>query len=99
MTAVQDGPQPPAYPSVQVPKRALLAMLEVFKPSSGRAVHVAYDLLQTSTIVARGLLANGVFELILALLARPFHASLKMIAQKVKAALLRGIHNARLDRM
>src|SRR3954470_24946170 len=97
MTAVQDGSQPSAYPSVQFPEHALLAMLEVLEPSSGRAIHVGDDLLQAVAVIARGLLADGVLELLQALLARQFHALLKVIAQKVEAAFLRGIHDARLD--
>src|SRR5438552_16990485 len=72
-------------------------MLEVLKPSAKRAVHVCDDLLQALAMIARGLLSDGVLELFQALLAWPFHALLEVVAQKVKAAFLRGVRNARLD--
>src|SRR5438445_8749284 len=76
----QDGSHSSAYPTVQVSERTFLAVLEITKPSAQGAIHLRNDLFQAFAIGPSGFLANGFFELFQTLLARPFHAALKVIA-------------------
>src|SRR6266516_7316037 len=99
MTLAQDSSHSSTYPTVQVPERTFLTMLEITKPSTQNTIHLNNDLFQAFAIGPSCLLANGFFELFQAFPARPFHASLKMVAQKVKASLLTHIHDPRFGRM
>src|SRR3989442_2647477 len=84
----QDGSHSSPYPTVQVSERTFLAVLEVAKPSAQGAIHLRDDLFQAFAVGPSSLLANGFFELFQTLSARPFHASLKVVAEKIKASLL-----------
>ena len=74
-----------------------MAMLEVFKPSCQRLIHIADDRLQTMTIAPLGMLPELISKLGFTLPARPAIASFKVIAQKIKTLL--GMNHARLGRM
>ena len=80
-------------------KRFGFAVFEVFKPSSQRSIQILADPRHAASLAAPGLPSNRVFEPVHALLARPFHALLEVIAEKVKSDFQTGIHDARLCRM
>ena len=69
-------------------KGRAMAVFEVLKPAPQRAVDVFDDHLQALAVGASRLGPNRVLELLQALLPRPLHASLEVIAQKVKASRL-----------
>ena len=92
------GSQPSTYPSVQRWEDVSDAVLEVFHPPSDARVDLPdYRLHRVASFSGR-FLSNGIFELIQALLAWPFHAPLKVVAQKVKASPLGSIDYVRLRR-
>src|SRR2546426_197349 len=95
----QDTPQPHPDPGVERSEGASMTMFEILKPAPQRAIDVGDDLLQAMALSASRLGPHRVFELPETLLPRPLHPPLEVIAQKVKAATLGGIHNPRFNRM
>src|SRR5690242_21504676 len=69
-----------------------MAVLEVLKPPSQRAIEIRADGFHTAALAAAGLLANGLFELLQAFGSRPLHAPFKMVAQEVEPPGLAGVH-------
>src|SRR3990170_7302908 len=67
VTPTQDTPQSTPYPLIQAGENALIAMLEVFKPSPEGAIHIHDDAFQRFPIRSPRLLANGLFHLLQAL--------------------------------
>src|ERR1700685_1405152 len=64
----QDAPQPHAYPAVELPERAPSSVFEVGEPAPPRSVHVVEDAPQRAADRAFRLGADGVLELVQALL-------------------------------
>ena len=85
----QNAAQPHSEPTVEVWERPFMTMFEVFKPAFQGSIDPADDLLQALPVGATGQLPQTVLEFLEALFARPSVASLEVIPQKVKAALLR----------
>src|SRR5919198_5515710 len=98
-TFAENTAQPHSHPFVLRLERGLVAMFEIFKPASQRAVHILNSNLQGAPVRAPGFPANGVPQLLNALGARPSIAPLKVIAQKVEATSDGRIHEASLLRM
>ena len=95
----QDAAQSASDVAVHGFKRRDLAVFEVLKPSARRSVEVRADPLHAASLASAGLLANRVFEPIHALLARPFHAPLEVVAKELKASGLARIHDPGLLRV
>ena len=62
LPSAEDVPQTPAQPAVQIAEGRGMAMFEVFKPASQRAVDVVDDLAQAVPVVTVGLGSDGRFE-------------------------------------
>ena len=96
----QDAAQSASNPSVQSPKRPLMAVLEILKPAFQCPVQIGCNNGHTVAVTASGLSSDRVFELLKALLAGPTCASFKVIAKKIKALpRFVGIHDAGLFRV
>ena len=67
-------------------------MLEVAEPSFQGAVQFRADSFVIPAVAATGLAPYCVFELIQALLARPFLCPFKMVSQEVEAPSLTSVH-------
>src|ERR1700757_37951 len=95
----EDGAEAAPSPAVQIAERGGVAVLEVFKPAPENPIHFPDDLVHAPGPQAPGLGPDRLFEFVQALLARPSVAALEVVTQKIKAALLCGVDNARLGRM
>src|ERR1700758_750695 len=95
----EDAAESAPDPAVQTSERGRVAVLEVLKPAPQDPVHFPDDLVQAPGPQAPGLGPDRLFEFVQALLTRPSVAALEVVAQKIKAALLCGVDNARLGRM
>src|SRR5215211_2546468 len=91
-----DAAQPLPHEPVQFSEGYAVAVLEVLEPTVQCPVHIFDDGLHAPRAHTSGLLPDCFFELVQALLTRPACATLEVIAQKIKAALLARVHNARL---
>src|SRR2546427_56811 len=99
LALAEDTSQPLPQPLVEPDEGEGVTVLEIFKPAHQGPVDVRDDGLKALPVSASGFGSDGVFELLLTLPARPVIASLEMVAQKIKAARLRGVHNPCLGRM
>ena len=95
----QDAAQAHTQPAIQRTKGGPVAVLEVLEPAAKHWVEPGDYLAKTPPLGSARLVAQGVFELVQALLARPFQVSLKVITQEVKTPFLRRVHDPRLVRM
>ncbi len=84
-TAAQNASQPHPHQAVNSVERIAMAVFEVLKPASRRAIHVGDDYLQTLPVGAFRLGSNRVFELLQTLSPRPSLPSLEVVSQKVEA--------------
>src|SRR2546426_12684768 len=98
-TLFRSTSQPLPQPLVEPDEGEGVTVLEIFKPAHQGPVDVRDDGLKALPVSASGFGSDGVFEHLLALPARPVIASLEMVAQKIEAARLRGVHNPCLGRM
>src|SRR5215472_17386831 len=85
----QDVTQPATDPAVERRKRRAVAVLEVFKPAPQRPVEIGDDHGQAVARGPAGFRPDRVLELLQALPPRPALAGRKLVAEKVKAAVLR----------
>src|SRR5688572_33173288 len=99
LVLAQDAAQAHAHPTIDARKDVPMAVLEVFEPAPQRGVDALDDLRHASSLRPASFLANRLPELVQALLARPFHAPFKVVAQKVEPAFRSRIHDPRLGRM
>src|SRR6266436_10024012 len=76
-----------------------MTVLEVPEPARQRLVHRLNDYSQAAPMSASRFTPNRRFQFGHTLSSRPAVATLKVIAQKVKATALRGLHDASLLRM
>jgi len=90
-TPSEDAPQATSYPLVKARKGSPITMLEVFKPSPKRAVHIGNNAFHRVPVGSPRFRANGFLQLYQTLLPRPSSPSLKMIPKEVKP-LARGAH-------
>src|SRR5208337_5618204 len=95
----EDAPQPHTQPRIEHRKRRGVAMFEISKPALQGPVQVRDDDLQTLPVGAPGLGTDRVLQLVQALAPGPSLPLLEVIAQKVEATRLRGVHDPRLRRM
>jgi hypothetical protein len=98
-TFAQDAAQAHAPPTSQGRAGGLVAVLEILKPAAHRAVDVEDDGLETVPGRALGLGPARRFELRRALRAGPAIAALEGGAEKVKTALVLGVHESGFLRM
>jgi hypothetical protein len=89
----QDASQPASRVAVDSRKHVALAVLEVFKPALQQAVELMTDRSHALPACAPCLGAERFLEFGHALLARPFHASLEVIAKEVESSWLSRIHD------
>src|SRR5690606_38477804 len=92
----EDAAQAPANPAVDVSECGPVTVLEVVEPSSKDRVQQIDDLREAPPVVAARVLAELLPQAYHALLARPSHASLEVVAEEVKASTLRRIDEFRL---
>ncbi len=81
----ENTPQAAPYPLIQAREGALIAMLEVLKPSPKRAVDIGNNALQRVSIGSPRLLTNGLFQFLQALCPWPTGAPFEMISKEVKS--------------
>jgi len=99
-TPSEDTPQAAPYPLIKARKSALIAMLEVLKPSPKRAVDIGNNALQRVSVGSPRLLTNGLFHLLQALCPWPTGAPFEMISKEVKPLPRRShLHQPSLFRM
>src|SRR5216683_7077948 len=94
----QDASQSAADKAIFHAECRTVAVLEVFKPAPQRPVHVRDDLGHAMPRGPLGLRPDRVSELLAALTPRPATASLKVVAEKVKATVA-FVHQPRLGRV
>src|SRR5271157_3009886 len=97
--AAQDAAQSHAHPTVQRGERGLMAVLKIPKPAPQGLIQIDEGGRQALPVRAPGLGSNCVSKFSLTLPAWPFAALLEMVAEKIEAPWLGGVHNSRLDRM
>ena len=97
--SAEDAAQPHAHPPLKPRKRRVVAVLEVGEPAFQGSVHAEDDRLQALPVGAPRLGSNAGLELLQTLLPGPSISPLPVIAQKVQAAALRGVHPPPLDRV
>lgn len=97
LASAQQATQPHPHSLVQGGEREAMTVLEVFKPAPQGPVQVRDDRLQALAVGTPSLGPNRVLELVQALRAGPTISPFEVIAQKVKAAALRGVYDPRLD--
>src|SRR5437870_1998438 len=95
----QDSTQAHSYPLIQRWKGSFMTVFEVPEPARQRLVHRLNDDSQAVPMSASRFTPNRRFQFGHTLSSRPAIATLKVIAQKVKATALRGLHDAGLFRM
>src|SRR5258707_5365846 len=76
-----------------------MTVLEILKPAGQTAVELGEDHGKRVPVVTARVMANRGLEFRQALCPGPFHAPFKVIPEKLKAASLGGVHDARLSRM
>ena len=92
--------QATANPAVYGRKGPPITVLEIAKPTSECGVDVIDDGSQTIAMVALGLGAEGILELLQTLLAGPTCATLEVVAEEVKSQTTNcGVDQTRLFRM
>src|SRR5438552_7436876 len=95
----QDSTQAHSYPLIQRWKGSFMTVFEVPEPARQRLVHRLNDYSHAVPMSASRFTPNRRFQFGHTLSSRPAIATLKVIAQKVKATALRGVHDAGLFRM
>src|SRR5260370_7050713 len=95
----QDSTQAHSYPLIQRWKGSFMTVFEVSEPARQRLVHRLNDYSHAVPMSASRFIPNRRFQFGHTLSSRPAIATLKVIAQKVKATTLRGVHDAGLFRM
>src|ERR1700685_1258795 len=90
----QDATQTHTDPAVERGERRVVTVLEVAKPANQTAVELSDDRGQRVSIPTARMTADRGLEFLQALGARPLHATFKVIPEKIKAALLGGVHDA-----
>src|SRR5512134_3582721 len=95
----QDAPNPSPHPAILGAKGRGIAVLEISKPSLQSPVEIFDNDLQAMSVGAPRLDSDRVSKFPEALLPWPFLALFEVVAQKVEAPWLGGVHNPRLDWM
>src|SRR5512143_1191753 len=95
----QDAAQPSANPRVQFREDVGDTVLEVPYPAAQGSIDFPHKVGDRTGPVPLRLDADRFLELVQALLARPTVASLEVVAQKVEAAPLAGVDDARFGRV
>ena len=95
----QDATEPSSDVTIDRSERISFAVFVVFKPASQGSVEVLADRRHAPPLAPPGLRPDRVLEAVHALLARPFHASLEVVAQEVEAPWPARFHDPRFLRM
>ena len=95
----QDAAEPSSDVAIDRYECRGFAVFVVFKPASQASIEVLADHRHAASLIPPGLRPDRVFEALHALLARPFHASLEVVAQEVEPPRAARLHDPRFLRM